>query len=110
MFAGCSLLATVRYEAAEVGEELFTRCINLSSLTLAHSVKKLGARIFPYCENLHTITYEGTLAEWQALPKDDTWDGYGYMEFSHPALERIQCLDGYMQYDAVNKEWKEVHD
>ena len=55
VFGDCSQLVSVRYEAEEVGEELFTRCISLSSLTLAHSVKKLGARIFPYCESLHTI-------------------------------------------------------
>lgn len=32
------------------------------------------------------------------------------MEVGQSGLTRIQCLDGFMEWDAENHEWTEVHE
>ena len=53
------------------------------------------------------ITYEGSLADWNAVKKNNNWDGHSNSTTETP-LTKIQCLDGYMEYVAGTKTWKEV--
>lgn len=50
-----------------------------------------------YCPNLREIIYEGNLADWAVVQKMANLDGY---------LDKVQCLDGYMEYNRENNEWK----
>lgn len=108
IFADCTDLKTVRYEGVEIGATMFSRCDHLDSFTIAVSVEKIGTNVFPYCKSIHSIRYEGTLAQWQSIPKGSGWDGHGGMEAAQSALEKVQCSDGYMQFDAESNEWTEV--
>ncbi len=63
-------------------------------------------RCFNYCESLTTITYEGSLADWNAVKKNTNWDSHA-VDIESP-LKKIQCFDGYMEYVANTKTWKEV--
>ncbi len=62
-----------------------------------------------YCPMLKSITYEGSLADWSEVKKMQNWDGNiggttdGY-------LNKVQCLDGYMEYDRENREWTGVRE
>ncbi len=106
----CSRLTTVRYEGSVIGEFMFVSCTALSSFTMAHTVTKIGEHCFNYCRNLETITYEGSLDDWAAITKGTNWDGKSAMESAKSGLTKIQCLDGYMEYDSENKEWVEVRE
>ncbi|MBQ8010432.1 MAG: hypothetical protein IJ265_02640 [Oscillospiraceae bacterium] len=52
------------------------------------------------------ITYDGTLAQWQAIEKGSNWDGRSAMEAAQSGLVKIQCTDGYMEY--ADGAWREV--
>ena len=75
---------------------------------MAHTVASNGEHCFNYCSRLETITYEGSLEDWAAITKQNNWDGKGGMESTRSGLTRIQCLDGYMEYDDETGEWVEV--
>ena len=48
-------------------------------------------------------TYEGSLEDWAFVTKESNWDGNaGEMN----GLDKVQCLDGYMEYDDETGEWK----
>ena len=89
---------------------MFVSCTSLSEFTIANTVAEIKEHCFNYCTSLQTITYEGSLADWAAITKQNNWDGKGGMEVGQSGLTRIQCLDGYMQYDTENHEWTEVHE
>ena len=61
---------------------------------------------YTHLESLNTITYEGSLADWNAVKKNTNWDSHA-VDIESP-LSKIQCLDGYMEYVANTKTWKEV--
>ncbi|HRR78482.1 MAG TPA: leucine-rich repeat protein, partial [Ruminococcus sp.] len=89
---------------------MFVNCTALTSFTMAHTVASIGEHCFNYCSALETISYEGSLEDWAAITKQNNWDGKGGMESTRSGLTRIQCLDGYMQYDSETHEWTEVRD
>jgi len=102
----CTRLTSVRYEGSVIGGFMFVNCTALTSFTMAHTVTTIGEHCFNYCNTLETITYEGSLADWAAITKQSNWDGKGGMEVGQSGLTRIQCLDGFMEWDAENHEWK----
>ena len=107
-FTRCVHLTTVRFEAAEIPQFAFVTCPNLSDVTLAKTVTKIGSHWINYCDRLTEITYEGSLEDWAAVTKQTNWDGnQGQLTGS---LRRVICLDGYMEYDAENNEWNEVRE
>ncbi len=107
---GCTNLETVRYEGAVIGEFMFIHCTGLKNFTIATTVKELSMHCFRDCKALESITYEGSLEEWEKITKRQNWDGRTYMNVDSSGLERIQCTDGYMQFDSENKVWNEVRE
>jgi len=106
-FGECQKLETVRYSGKVIGDRMFVRCIKLKNFTITKSTTELIGGCFNYCESLTQITYEGSLAEWNAVKKNTNWDGHSSSTVDSP-LVKIQCLDGYMEYDADTETWKEV--
>lgn len=109
VFAGCANLTTVRYEAPVIGQFLFVNCNHLENVTLARTVTEIKSHCFNYCRSLTEITYEGSLADWAAVTKRSNWDAH-IGSISTTNLTRINCLDGFMEWDAENHEWTEVHE
>lgn len=109
LFMDSNTLQTVRVECAEIPAFCFVNCSRLNQMTLSSNVKKIGSHMINYCSLLREITYEGSLADWSKVQKMQNWDGNiggttdGY-------LNKVQCLDGYMEYDRENKEWTEVRE
>ena len=106
----CTRLISVRYEGSVIGGFMFVNCTALTSFTMAHTVTTIGEHCFNYCSRLETITYEGSLEDWAAITKQNNWDGKDGMESTRSGLTRIQCLDGYMEWDDENHEWTEVRE
>ena len=104
-FLECEQLRTVRVECPTVPDFCFVHC-GLTSLTLSRNVTKLCSNMLNYT-SLHELTYEGSLADWAAVTKQSSWDNNA--GDTH-GLDRVNCLDGYMQYDRENRRWTEVHD
>jgi len=102
----CTRLTTVRYEGSVIGGYMFGSCTALNSFTIANTVTRIGEHCFNYCQNLETITYDGSLEQWQAIPKGTSWDGKGGQGIAVSGLTRINCLDGFMEWDEENHEWK----
>ena len=109
VFAACANLTTVRYEAPVINEFMFVNCNHLENVTLARTVTEIKSHWINYCRSLTEITYEGSLADWAAVTKGSNWDAHEGT-ISTTNLTRINCLDGYMQYDTENHEWTEVHE
>ena len=104
LFMDSNTLQSVRVECAEIPAFCFVNCSRLNQMTLSRNVKKIGSHMINYCSLLREITYEGSLADWAAVTKLGNWDGHVGM--SSGSLAKIQCLDGYMEYDFENNEWK----
>ena len=106
----CTRLMTVRYEGSVIGGFMFVGCSALRSFTIANTVTSIGEHCFNYCSALETINYEGSLDDWAAITKGGNWDGKSGMTSTNSGLTRIQCLDGYMQFDTETREWTEVRE
>lgn len=107
VFTECQNLETVRYSGKIISDRMFARCIRLKNLTLTKSVREIVGGCFNYCESLKMITYEGSIDDWNAVKKNNNWDGHSNSTTETP-LTKIQCLDGYMEYVAGTKTWKEM--
>ena len=107
LFMDSRTLTSARVECEEVPGFCFVGT-PLQSLTLSNNVKKLGSHMINYTP-LHELTYEGSLDDWAAVTKGGNWDNNSGQGDSH-GLDRVQCLDGYMEYDRENREWTEVRE
>ena len=104
LFMDSETLTSARVECAELPGFCFVSCGRLQSLTLSRNVKKVCSHALNYTP-LRTLTYEGSLEDWSAVTKESNWDGNaGEMN----GLDKVQCLDGYMEYDDETGEWVEV--
>ena len=107
VFRDCARLKTARIDSSMIGAFMFTSCSALSSLTISIKCKSIGANVITYCSNLETITYEGTIAQWNAIQKPNNWMSSG-QHYYNDYLKKIQCTDGYLEYDTENYTWIEV--
>ncbi len=105
-FFHCESLKSVNIQCEKTGSVAFSGCISMTDVTIGIGCKYIADSCFVYCDNLREITYEGTLAQWAEVGKGSLWDGHGGVQES--VLERIQCTDGFMEYDSENSVWKEV--
>ena len=70
-----------------ISDYAFSNCDALTSITLGDSVTSIGSRAFGSCSVLESFTFEGTVEQWNAIPKGERWN------FNVPATEVI-CSDG----------------
>ena len=108
VFRDCQELKTVRYEGSVIGGYMFVGCSNLTEFTIAHTVTEIGENCFNYCTRLETIVYEGSMDDWKAVKKGDNWAAKNVMDIAVSGVKKIQCLDGYFEWNNENKEWTEV--
>ena len=107
VFSDCTKLKIARIACDSIGSFAFTRCTALSSLTISANCRTFGENMLTYCESLTAITYEGTIAQWNAITKPSNWMSSG-KHFYNDYLQKIQCTDGYLEYDSENDVWNEV--
>ena len=65
----------------------FEHCDGLTSVTIGKGVTSIGNRAFCWCDSLTYITFDGTVAEWNAIKKGFNW------KYSCPFTE-VECSDG----------------
>ena len=77
---------TIPNSVTSIGDNAF-RCAGLTSVTIPDSVTNIGAYAFAYCIDLTSITFNGTIAQWNAISKGSSW------KYNVPATQVI-CTDG----------------
>ena len=107
VFSGCAKLKTARVACDSIGSFAFTRCTTLSGLTISANCRTFGENMLTYCESLTAITYEGTIAQWNTITKPVNWMSSGEHSYNN-YLKKIQCVDGYLEYDTETHTWNEV--
>ena len=106
LFMECSRLKKVRVECETIPAFCFVKCSDLSELTLSSNVKKIESHMINYT-SLHELIYEGSLNDWISVTKYENWDNNRGQNDPH-GLDKVICLDGYMEYDRDQKKWKKV--
>lgn len=78
-FGGCTNLNMVTVDCKKICDRAFWGCPKLNSLTIGESVSEIGSGIISnsafYIPNGVRIKYNGTVAEWNAVIKDENWVG-----------------------------------
>lgn len=90
-FSSCTALKEVKGSESivEIADDGFDFCKGLESITFGKSLKKIGYGAFYACTAV--ITYEGTMAEWNAIEKNEKWHIY---TDERSVLKKIICTDG----------------
>ena len=88
-FSGCSRLTsiTIPDSVTRVGSEAFYSCAGLTSVTIGNGVTSISERAFNYCTSLTSIKFNGTIAQWNAISKGESWNHVT------PAT-KVVCKDG----------------
>ncbi len=101
LFMDSRTLTSARVECEELPAFCFVST-PLQSLTPSRNVKKVCSHALNYTP-VRTLVYEGSMEDWAAVTKQGNWDGNaGELN----GLDKVQCLDGYMEYDDETGEWK----
>ena len=65
----------------------FSGCISLAGIAIPGGVTSIGERTFWGCNALTDITFQGTMAQWDAMSKDSGWE-QGIL------TTVVHCIDG----------------
>lgn len=118
LFAGCKSLksVTIPDSVTEIGYSAFEECTSLKSIILPAGVTEIHSlafykcpfksivlpasltyiedRVFSNCRSLSTITFEGTVAQWNAIEIDDN----PYQEWNvMTSATEVVCSDGVVK-------------
>ena len=104
----CLNLTEAHINGTLLGAFMFTGCESLKTLTISSKVKSIGECALTYCSSLESISFYGTTSQWDSITKGSNWDGLSGMDVSLSGLTKIQCTDGYLEYDTENYTWIEV--
>ena len=62
-------------------------CESLTSITIPDSVTSIGVSAFSACTSLTTITFNGTISQWNFITKESYWN-------SNVPATKVVCTDG----------------
>lgn len=88
-FSGCSGLTsiTIPGSVTSIGEWAFSYCSGLTSITIPDSVTSIGKYALYGCTRLTSINYAGTQSQWQGISKVYSWN-------SNTGNYTVHCTDG----------------
>lgn len=86
-FYGCSLTTvTFGSNVKTIGDRAFASCL-LTSIKIPAGVTTIGVAAFANCQSLTEITFDGTVAQWNAINKGADWN-------SNAPATKVICTDG----------------
>ncbi len=87
-FYDCSSLTSVTIgDSVTIDTFAFYDCSSLTNVTLSDGVTALGGSVFWNCGNLISVTFRGTIAQWDRIEKSSTWE-------NGSAIKIVVCSDG----------------
>lgn len=94
-FCNCKSLTSIAIPEGlnKIGGSVFQDCTSLASLTIPESIKELGGLVFDGCISLSEIRFGGTMEQWEAVKKQDTWKGSEMFGGCIPA-KVVHCTNG----------------
>lgn len=78
---------TIPNSVTDIGERAFDENHSLTSVIIPDSVTSIGNSAFTWCVKLTSISYNGTIAQWNAITKGGSW------HYQVPA-KVVHCTDG----------------
>lgn len=73
-FRSCTFIGFIIPDSVtSVGDNAFENC-GIKILTILNSVKSFGEQAFSNCSSLTSITFQGTIEEWNSIKKGAYWD------------------------------------
>lgn len=93
VFNGCWRLADIVIPEGitYIENEMFDDCFGLKSVTIPVSVTKIEYGVFASCVNLQDIYFAGTMAQWEAIEKEE-------IRLNPSQGCTIHCTDGDLEY------------
>ena len=89
-FANCSNLKNFKLVSpskVDITGYFFYQCTSLSNVVLGKNINSIGEFVFYGCSSLYTITFLGTMSEWNSITKNANWK-------HNSVLSSIVCTDG----------------
>ena len=88
-FSNCSRLTSIEIPSnvTSIGDYAFSCCVLFTSIEIPSNVTSIGKYAFNSCRNLTSMTFLGTMAEWNNITKGENWNK------NVPATE-VVCSDG----------------
>ena len=81
----------------ELDYQLFKGNSDITKVYLTRNITKIGVSAFWNCENLTEIHYDGTVAEWEAIDKGETWN-------AGLKTHKVICSDRTLTFYVLEKE------
>ena len=82
-------ITTANIDASKIEYYIFWNSISLEKVVIGKNVTKLGGSVFLNCSNLKSITYLGTMDEWNnTLGKTSLWKN------GNTSITKVICSDG----------------
>ena len=78
---------TIGSGVTRIGYSAFYGCSKLTSITIPESVTSIEGGAFENCTGLTSITFNGTIAQWNAIEKASSWK-------SNVRATEVVCKDG----------------
>lgn len=80
--------------SVSIAYRAFFNCFYIEEISLPKSVTSIEVSAFKKCTSLKNIRYSGTIKEWNAITKDDSWTNGTTNGFT------VHCADGEVKYAA----------
>ena len=97
-FADCSSLESINLTGVtKIDEFAFNNCTLLTSISIPTSVEYIGEGSFGGCSNVTTITYGGTVSQFESLSIDRS-------SFWNVSAEYVECTDGRVYLSDLNSQ------
>lgn len=93
-FASCINLETFHSNKhlTKIGVAAFQNNYNLKTVCLKDELKQIETRAFTGCYKLQEINYSGTVAQWNAISKENGW--------KDSTLKKVICKDGEVTFES----------
>jgi hypothetical protein len=88
-FANCNSLINIEIPDSVklIRNGAFSNCTNLEGVTIGSGVENIDHHVFENCTSLKNISFNGTIAQWKAVDKENNW--YTSIPATH-----VHCIDG----------------
>ena len=95
-FDGCRITnLEISNSVQTIGSSAFYQCYDLKTVTIGSGVTSIGREAFSRCYELNTISFNGTIEQWDAIAKGKDWNK------DMPNTCQIVCIDGTISVGKV---------